>query len=163
MHVMWAPWRGAYISGTKTPGCIFCNARDCPDARADFRLAVQPAIVMLNRFPYASVHLMVAPRTHTADLAHLERSEYDTLMRVVQRTAAILEQTFKPDGMNIGINLGAAAGAGVADHLHWHLVPRWHGDTNFMPMLADVRVMPEHLEATWEKLHPLFGNLSGDV
>jgi ATP adenylyltransferase len=80
-------------------------------------------------------------------------------MRVVQQTAGILQRVFKPDGLNIGINLGSAAGAGVADHLHWHLVPRWIGDTNFMPILADVRVMPEHLESTWEKLHPHFAAL----
>lgn len=159
MQVVWAPWRGAYVSGPKTPGCIFCVARDTDAPRDHHLLARSPAVVMLNKFPYASAHLMVAPRTHTADLAGMDPAEHQAVMRVVQQAAGILQATFKPDGLNIGLNLGAAAGAGVTDHLHWHLVPRWIGDTNFMPMLADVRVMPEHLESTWLKLQPLFADL----
>jgi ATP adenylyltransferase len=159
MQVVWAPWRGAYVGAPKTPGCIFCNAASSPAPREQLVLATTPAIVMLNRFPYASAHLMVAPHQHTADLPNLPDREHQIVMRVVQQTAGILQRVFKPDGLNIGINLGSAAGAGVVDHLHWHLVPRWIGDTNFMPILADVRVMPEHLESTWEKLHPHFAAL----
>lgn len=158
-RVLWAPWRMAYVTRRSAPGCFFCRAgeaHDAPDLRAQLVLAQQPAIVMLNRFPYASGHLMVAPRRHAATLTELGSEELHVLADVVQRTAARLEEAFHPQGMNIGINLGAAAGAGAADHLHWHLVPRWVGDTNFMPLLADVRVIPEHLEALYERLRPRF-------
>ncbi len=156
MDVVWAPWRGAYITSPKQPGCIFCLAHDAADPRQHLILVREPVIVMLNKFPYGSAHLMVAPQRHTADLAAMPADEFQAVMAMVQRAALILRQEFKPEGMNIGINLGAAAGAGVLDHLHWHLVPRWIGDTNFMPLLADTRVMPEHLDATYDKLLPLF-------
>ncbi len=156
MQVLWAPWRMTYVGGPKEPGCIFCSAADTTDRRAQLVLAQQPAVVMLNKFPYANGHLMVAPRRHAGDLGALPAAEFQTLMDVLQRTAAHVTDTFRPQGMNIGMNLGAAAGAGVADHLHWHIVPRWVGDTNFMPMLADVRVIPEHLDATYDRLRPLF-------
>lgn len=152
MQVLWAPWRMTYVAGKKDPGCIFCLAAATTDLRRDLVLAQHPAVVMLNRFPYASAHLMVAPRTHTADLSALSPEEFHAVMDALRTAAARLGEIFRPEGMNIGMNLGAAGGAGVADHLHWHIVPRWVGDTNFMPMLADVRVMPEHLDATWERL-----------
>jgi ATP adenylyltransferase len=156
MQVLWAPWRMTYVGAPKAPGCIFCAALTTADARASLVLTQQPAIVMLNRFPYISGHLMVAPRRHVADLGALPADEFQTLMDVMQRTATRLRDALHAEGMNIGINLGAAAGAGVTDHLHWHLVPRWNGDTNFMPLLAEVRVIPEHLEATYDTLRPLF-------
>ena len=160
MFHLWAPWRMAYVGGTKTPGCIFCAARDTTDPRAQHVLAQAPAVVMLNRFPYTSGHIMVAPRAHLADLTTLPAAEFDTLMRSLQRAVAVVRDTFQPDGMNVGMNLGVAAGAGVVDHLHWHIVPRWVGDTNFMPMLADVRVVPEHLDRTFERLAALAGRLT---
>ena len=156
MQVLWAPWRGAYVSGPKTSGCIFCTARDTSEPRQHLVLARAPVIVMLNKFPYGSGHLMVAPRRHTADFAAMPTDELHTLMEIVQRAADILIATFAPNGMNIGINLGAAGGAGITDHLHWHLVPRWTGDTNFMPLFTETRVISEHLAATYDKLHPLF-------
>ena len=156
MRVLWAPWRMAYVGAPKTPGCIFCTALTADDQRAALVLAQRPALVMLNRFPYASGHLMVAPHRHVADLSVLPPDDFQTLMGVLQRAATLVADAYHPEGMNIGLNLGAAAGAGVADHLHWHIVPRWGGDTNFMPMLADVRVIPEHLDATYERLQPLF-------
>ena len=159
MEVLWAPWRMTYVAGKKEPGCIFCLAAATPDRRQHLVLAQRPAVVMLNRFPYASAHLLVAPRTHTADLSALPPDEYHAVMDTLRRAAALLAETFHPDGMNLGMNLGAAGGAGVADHLHWHIVPRWIGDTNFMPMLADVRVMPEHLEATYDRLQSVFASL----
>jgi len=152
MQVLWAPWRMSYVAGKKEPGCIFCHAAATTDLRRDLVLAQQPALIMLNRFPYASAHLMVAPRTHTADLGALSPDEFHAVMDSLRTAAARLGEVFRPEGMNIGMNLGAAGGAGVADHLHWHLVPRWVGDTNFMPLLADVRVMPEHLDATYDRL-----------
>ena len=156
MRVLWAPWRMAYVGGPKAGGCIFCNALATQDLRSALALLQRPAIVMLNRFPYASGHLMVAPQRHVADLSVLPPEEFQVLMSAVQRAATLLADAYHPQGMNISVNLGAAAGAGVADHLHWHIVPRWHGDTNFMPMLADVRVIPEHLAATYDRLRPIF-------
>ncbi|MFQ5665676.1 MAG: HIT family protein [Candidatus Binatia bacterium] len=160
MHVLWAPWRMAYVAAQKERTCIFCAARDTDDQRAALVLARRPALIMLNKFPYANGHLMVAPRRHAAHLDALSPDEFATLMRAVHRTATLLDTALRPDGMNLGINLGAAAGAGVKDHLHWHIVPRWLGDTNFMPMLADVRVIPEHLDATYSRLEPLFRTLA---
>jgi len=149
----------AYVTGSKQPGCIFCLATAAADRRERLVLAHRPALVMLNKFPYANAHLLVAPLRHAADLATLPRDEFQTLVGVLQQAAAILADALHPDGMNIGMNLGVAGGAGVADHLHWHIVPRWSGDTNFMPMLAEVRVIPEHLEATYDRLRPLFAPL----
>jgi ATP adenylyltransferase len=160
MQVLWAPWRMAYVGGPKEPGCIFCNALTTQDLRTHLVLLQRPAVVMLNRFPYVSGHIMVAPQRHVADLGALPAEEFQTLMAILQRAATLLADTYHPQGMNIGLNLGAAAGAGVADHMHWHIVPRWNGDTNFMPMLADVRVVPEHLDATYERLRPVFAPLT---
>ncbi|MFI5367165.1 MAG: HIT family protein [Candidatus Binatia bacterium] len=156
MQVLWAPWRMTYIAGPRESGCIFCLAADATDPRHHLALVQRPAVVMLNKFPYTHAHLLVAPRTHVADLSALSSDESHALMDTLRRAAAVLADTFHPDGMNIGMNLGTAAGAGIADHLHFHIVPRWVGDTNFMPMLADVRVMPEHLDATYDRLRPRF-------
>jgi ATP adenylyltransferase len=156
MQVLWAPWRMTYVAGPKETGCIFCLAADATDPHHHLALAQQPAVVMLNKFPYTHAHLLIAPRTHVGDLSGLSSDESHVLMDALRRAAALLADTFHPDGMNVGMNVGAAAGAGIADHLHFHIVPRWVGDTNFMPMLADVRVMPEHLEATFNRLQPLF-------
>src|SRR5436309_3488696 len=117
MQVLWAPWRMAYIGGPKPPGCILCTAAQAADARPALVLAQHPAIVLLNKFPYASGHVMVAPRRHTAALTDLPADEYQTLMAVVQRATAIIGAAFHPEGLNIGMNVGAAAGAGVADHV----------------------------------------------
>lgn len=160
MHVLWAPWRMAYIGGPKEPGCIFCRAAETSDLAAALVLA-RPAhaVVMLNRYPYGNGHVMVAPRRHTADLAALGAAEHDALAEALRGSVARLQGTFRCDGMNLGMNLGAAAGAGIADHLHWHIVPRWVGDTNFMPVIGEVRSMPEHLEALWARLRPVFAPL----
>jgi ATP adenylyltransferase len=147
----------AYIGGPKDPRCLFCVQLDAPDARAGLVLArPRGAIVMLNRYPYTNGHLMVAPRQHTADLNGLAAADYADLSECLRGTAAALQQVLQPEGMNIGLNLGRAAGAGIADHVHWHLVPRWVGDTNFMPLIGEVRVMPEHLEAMYDRLRPVF-------
>ena len=160
MQTLWAPWRMAYIGGAKEPGCIFCDAATAPDPRASLVLGRSRAgIVMLNRFPYAYAHLMIAPQAHTADLTTLAPPAYAELSALLRRVVAVLQDELHPQGMNVGINLGRAAGAGIADHLHWHVVPRWEGDTNFMPLLAEVRVMPEHLEVIYDRLRPLFAPL----
>ncbi len=111
---------------------------------------------MMNRFPYANGHLMVAPLRHTADFAGLSFEVAAALQRELQHAVAALAAVFAPDGFNIGLNLGRVAGAGFADHLHWHVVPRWEGDTNFMPLLAETRVIPQHIEETYERLRPHF-------
>ncbi len=160
MHVLWAPWRMAYIGAPKPAGCIFCTHPAAADQKAALVLA-QPAhaVVMLNRYPYGNGHVMVAPRRHTADLSALSAEEHGALAETVRRAVALLQNTFRCDGMNVGMNLGSAAGAGIADHLHWHIVPRWIGDTNFMPLIGEVRSIPEHLESMWDRLRPPFAGL----
>lgn len=157
---LWAPWRMAYVGAPKLPGCIFCLQPAAPDRRAALVLAATAhASVMLNRYPYGNGHLLVAPHLHTADLSALPAAAHAELSEVLRRSIALLQDALRPDGMNVGLNLGAAAGAGFADHLHWHLVPRWNGDTNFMPVIAEVHCIPQHLEAMWERLAPAFASL----
>jgi len=157
--VLWAPWRMGYVSGSeaRSGGCIFCDLPQAPDPRESLVLRADVDFVtLLNRFPYNSGHLMVAPRRHTADLGALGSAEYGALMDGVRAAAGVLERVLAPDAMNIGLNLGRDAGAGVTDHLHWHVVPRWNGDTNFMPVIAEVKVLPQHLAASWDQLRPHF-------
>jgi ATP adenylyltransferase len=147
---LWAPWRLEYVSSAdKQTGCIFCRAAAAPDD-ADSLVVHRggSAFVMLNRFPYSSGHLMVAPLRHVGDLGALSAEEAAEIHSLSVRALEVLAALFQPDGFNIGWNLGRSAGAGVVDHVHEHVVPRWQGDTNFMPVLADVRVIPEHLQAT---------------
>jgi ATP adenylyltransferase len=150
---LWAPWRLEYVqSADELPGCVFCLARDGDDAE---RLVVrrgERAFVLLNRFPYASGHLMVAPDRHVGEFGELDDEEALELHRLAGQAIAALRTTFSPDGFNLGWNIGRVAGAGVVDHVHLHVVPRWSGDTNFMPVLADVKVLPEHLDETRRKL-----------
>ena len=155
MHVLWAPWRMAYIGRAGAGGeCIFCRAGD-PRERLLLG-STDAALVMLNRYPYQNGHLMVAPRRHTADFVGLAADEHVALQETLRRALATLADVFQPQGFNVGINLGACAGAGVVDHLHWHIVPRWAGDTNFMTTVADARVLPQHLLDTYDRLHPAF-------
>jgi ATP adenylyltransferase len=160
MQVLWAPWRMAYVGGPKEGGCIFCTKAAAPDRRSGLVLAVtEHSVVLLNRFPYANGHVMVAPRRHTAELAALPAGEYAELSETLRRSMTALDRVLGPEGMNVGMNAGAAAGAGIADHVHWHVVPRWVGDTNYMPLIAEVRVIPEHLEALYDRLRPEFAAL----
>ena len=146
-----------YLEEGPSTGCFFCAAFIAEDVRANLVLARDAfTITMLNKFPYGNGHLLVAPRGHAGLLEELEDGAYDALGRAVRRAAAVLRAAYAPQGMNIGMNLGRAAGAGVADHLHWHLLPRWNGDTNFMPLLAEAKVISEHLETTYDRLVPLF-------
>jgi ATP adenylyltransferase len=156
VQVVWAPWRMTYVTDKVQHGCIFCAALE-GDRRERLVLGATPAsLVMLNRYPYQVGHLMVAPRRHTADLPGLPPDEHADLAETLRRALATLGQVYKPDGFNMGMNLGTVAGAGVVDHLHWHIVPRWNGDTNFMPVLADTKVMPQHLVETYDRLRPAF-------
>jgi ATP adenylyltransferase len=152
----------AYVGGSAPArGCIFCTALE-DDPRERLVLgATAGSIVMLNRYPYASGHVMVAPRAHTADLPGLPDEAYADLAATLRRSVATIGEALAPQGMNVGMNLGTCAGAGVADHLHWHVVPRWAGDTNFMTTVADARVMPQHLLDTYDRLRPAFAWLDG--
>ena len=159
MKVLWAPWRMVYVGGTPAPGgCLFCPAAD-QDRRAALILwESSQALVMLNKYPYASGHLLIAPRAHVADPGDLAR-DFAALCGVLQRAVRLVREEYRPEGLNVGMNLGRSGGAGIADHLHWHVVPRWNGDTNFMTALGDVRVMPEHLLATYDRLYARRGLL----
>src|SRR5689334_14110501 len=127
MDVLWAPWRMAYIGGPRTSGCIFCAALSGDRREALVLGATRHSLVMLNRYPYQSGHLMVAPRRHTADLPGLPGEEHADLGETLRRAMANVSEALRPEGMNVGMNLGACAGAGIVDHLHWHVVPRWNG------------------------------------
>ncbi len=164
---LWAPWRMEYIRkhGQKREddGCFFCAY---PTDEARFRehlvLVVQPhAFVCLNRYPFTTSHLLVAPRRHVADWSELAPEEYAALMDLLRVSVERLRRATACQGVNVGFNLGASAGAGVADHLHGHAVPRWNGDTNFLPVLADVRVMPEYLDDAWRRLYDAFADVPG--
>jgi ATP adenylyltransferase len=141
-----------YIEGTKSTDCLFCAA-PTGDPRERLLLGTTPhSLVMLNRYPYQSGHCMVAPRRHTADLAALPAAEHLDLAETFRRAVGSIGDALHPEGFNLGMNLGTCAGAGVADHLHWHIVPRGSGDTNFMPTIAATKVMPQHLTATYDRL-----------
>ena len=154
MEQLWAPWRLEYIkSADEATGCLFCAAAADDDDAA--RLVVKRgthAIVILNKYPYSSGHFMVAPVRHVGDYGELDDDEVLELHRLASAGIGALAATYAPQGYNLGWNLGRIAGAGIVDHVHLHVVPRWAGDTNFMPVLADVKVIPEHLEETRQKL-----------
>jgi len=153
MKRLWAPWRMQYLEEPSPAGCFFCIATTGVDTAAHLLVAREGGVLtMLNKYPYGHGHLLVAPFRHVASPEDLTDGEYDALMRAVRRAARTLRAAFKPEGMNLGMNLGRAGGAGIADHCHWHLLPRWNGDTNFMPVIGDVKVMSEHLHATFERV-----------
>lgn len=157
MKMLWAPWRIEYILSKKPEGCIFCNALDPGNDRERLILhRTRLSFVMLNRYPYTNGHVMVAPFRHTADMNELSDAEMLDLFTTVRLCRNVLQQTASPQGFNVGVNLGKAAGAGVDEHIHIHVVPRWNGDTNFMSVIGDLRVMPENLDSTFEKLRPAF-------
>lgn len=156
---LWAPWRMEFIRAEKPKGCIFCEFPAAPPERDRANLVVHRAphaFTCLNKYPYNSGHLMVIPHAHVSDLGALEPEAWAGLQDELRRAVAVLGATYRPDAMNVGMNLGRAAGAGIADHLHWHAVPRWVGDNNFMPVLADQRVVVEALDAAWERLSAAF-------
>jgi ATP adenylyltransferase len=160
MRNLYAPWRMEYIGGPAQTGCLFCRMWDAPAADDRQNLVVEraaDALVMLNKFPYNSGHLMVAPRSHVGSLVGLDDGETLGLMGGVRRSLAVVEGLMRPEGFNVGMNLGLVAGAGIPDHVHVHVVPRWNGDTNFMPVLGEVKVVNEHLDRTWERMAEAFG------
>lgn len=188
MDYLWTPWRFAYLADAATPrrkgipeelaawpgdeGCVFCNllaaadyaiAHGQPEHDADraagIVLRAKHTFLCLNRFPYTSGHLMILPYAHGGSLAALPDPAAEEMMRLAQRAEAVLQRVYSPDGLNLGMNLGQAAGAGVAGHLHLHVLPRWLGDANFMTAIAETRVLPETLETTWQRLRDGFASL----
>jgi len=150
---LWAPWRLEYVSGgAGEGGCIFCDKPGLDDDEALIVHRGERAFVVLNLYPYANGHLMVAPYRHLAGPGELDEAERADVWRLLDEAVRALTAAMSPHGFNAGLNLGRVAGAGVEGHLHMHVVPRWNGDTNFMPVLADVKVMPEHITRTAEKL-----------
>ncbi len=157
--VLWAPWRMSYVTGDKpqAEGCIFCILPARENPRENLVLRASPvASVMLNLYPYNNGHLLVAPRAHVADPLQLDPEAWRGLMDELRSALEVIHRVLRPEGVNVGANLGAAAGAGIAAHLHFHLVPRWNGDTNFMPVVADTKVIPQDLRQTYDLLKPHF-------
>jgi ATP adenylyltransferase len=159
MQQLWAPWRNAFIKAEKPTGCFFCAAAAAPPADDPDHLVVARtplSLAMLNRFPYNNGHLLIAPRAHLANLEDLPPATAADITGLTQRALRVLRQTMAPNGFNLGINAGSVAGAGVADHIHQHVVPRWGGDTNFMPVTADTKVLNESLTASYQQLRAGF-------
>jgi ATP adenylyltransferase len=157
MQTLFTPWRREYIAQPPEPGCFFCAAAARPDDPQRLVVAVTGRhLVMLNRHPYTSGHLMVAPLAHLASPLDSDAEARAEFWPLVLRSQRLLASAYNPQGFNLGMNLGAPAGAGVPGHFHFHVVPRWAGDTNFMSVLADVRLIPEDLDSTRERLRALF-------
>jgi ATP adenylyltransferase len=166
MKTLWTPWRIEHVLGQapKTNHCLF---EPCGNSRADkdslLLFRDDFSLVLLNRFPYANGHLLVAPHRHVSCITELSTDENRALMETVKNSTAILKKHLSPDGFNIGCNIGSIAGAGIADHLHYHIVPRWSGDHNFITVISDIRTIPEHIDTTYDKLLPDFQALLDSI
>jgi len=161
MEHLWSPWRLAYITGkASAEGCVFCDALTSPDAAPLIVHRGRACFVILNLFPYNNGHLMVIPNRHIASLGAATAEERGELIELTAAAEAALTEAYQPQGLNMGINLGKPAGAGILDHLHLHVVPRWSGDTNFMTVVGATRVLPEALPDTAAKLRPVFARLA---
>lgn len=161
MKTLWAPWRMEYIlSDTKDEECIFCpgEKRDNDDERLILHIGTH-SLVIMNKYPYINGHLLVAPVRHVSSLDALSSDETLDLLNMVKKTISILKKAIKPEGFNVGLNLGRVAGAGVEEHMHFHIVPRWNGDTNYMTVFAEVRVIPQHIIDTHKLLKPYFKDM----
>ncbi len=161
MEHLWSPWRLAYVTGfSQSDGCIFCRAVEGHEQNPLVLFTGATCYVILNLYPYNNGHLMVVPNRHVAALADASPAELGELIELTRRAEIALTEAYHPHGFNVGINLGRPAGAGVVDHVHMHVVPRWNGDTNFMPVVGNVRVLPEELGQTAGKLRPIFERLA---
>jgi len=158
MDYLWTPWRYAYITGTtNSQGCVFCHNRDSQDDhKAWVVYRGSHCYICLNAFPYTSGHVMIIPYEHLDELQKLSRDAAHEMMDLCRRTETVLRTLYRPDGINLGINIGAAAGAGVAGHIHMHVLPRWIADANFMTVIGETRVLPESLDVTWERIRNEF-------
>jgi len=165
MDYLWTPWRYAYIkSADSAPGCVFCGILEASkDAAGDRNSLIlhrgRECFVILNSYPYNSGHLMVIPYAHLDELGKLPASAAQEMMDLCQKAEGALRKVYQPDGVNMGMNIGKAAGAGVAGHIHMHMLPRWVADSNFMTVVGETRVLPETLDVTWERLKAALGNL----
>jgi ATP adenylyltransferase len=164
---LWAPWRYAYLRSllSDPKACIFCFGI-LSDAERRERLVLfdnRDVLVMLNKYPYSNGHIMVAPRSHVASLELLTRTDRAVLIDAVSASIKLMRENLHPQAFNVGANLGSAAGAGFAEHMHWHIVPRWTGDNNFMSVLASTRVLSQSLEDSYEQLRPIFKNLGAEL
>ncbi|MBI4473790.1 MAG: HIT domain-containing protein [Acidobacteria bacterium] len=160
MEFLWSPWRYDYLAsaGQKTSSCVFCIGEDSGADRE--RLIVWRGVhnfIILNLFPYTSGHLMIAPYAHPADVTHASAEQTSEMMELTKRAITTLRKTYSPEGFNVGMNLGHCAGAGVREHFHLHVVPRWTGDANFMTITGETRVLPEELKTTYDRLKKAFG------
>ena len=154
MELLWTPWRYHYIgSATKPEGCVFCELQKMQDAAAYILFRGEKNFVVLNAYPYTTGHLMVVPFGHIGDLQECDPETMAEMMRLAQRMQAALGAVYRPDGFNLGMNLGHSAGAGVTGHIHMHVLPRWTGDANFMTTVGETRLIPEELSTTYNKLH----------
>ncbi|MGH2448352.1 MAG: HIT family protein [Chloroflexota bacterium] len=161
MNQLWAPWRMPYLDGTEPKqDCIFCNRNPDEDEQNYVVYRGARNFVMLNLYPYSSGHLMVIPYEHAGSITALPSETGSDMLATAALSVSALSKVMHPEGFNLGVNQGAVAGAGIADHIHLHVVPRWAGDTNFMPVLAEAKVMPELLSATAAKLRPVFAVLA---
>lgn len=157
MKQLWAPWRIEYILGPKPDTCVFCLPESTEEDEE--RLVLHRggrAFVIMNRYPYNNGHIMVCPFRHVSELTELSREETHEIMDLVQLGSGILKQHFNCEGINVGLNLGKAAGAGIGEHLHFHLVPRWNGDSSFIAVMDDVRTVPQHIRETYKALRACF-------
>ncbi len=161
MNRLWDPWRLKFIlEHRNVKGCVLCNLhKESKDAENLVLHRAEHCYVVFNRYPYNSGHLMVVPYEHTRDLETLGDPALLDVHRCIRESVKVLKKTMRPQGFNIGMNMGAAGGAGIEDHLHYHIVPRWTGDTNFMPVMGEVKVLPETLEDTYKRLRPEFSGL----
>lgn len=157
MKVLWAPWRMEYILGEREPGCPFCPPEiSLPDEKRLILYVDDLTIVVMNKYPYNTGHLLISPRRHVPELDDLTPEELLALQLTTRMSLRILREVMRPDGFNVGLNLGKVAGAGIPEHLHIQVVPRWEGDVNFMTVFSEVRVVPEHIVATYRRLYPHF-------
>jgi ATP adenylyltransferase len=163
MEHIYTPWRLGYVSaGAKGPGCVLCRAVDEAERPESLVVHLSPLnVVVMNLYPYNGGHLMIAPRRHLGTLGAATAEELADLMALARRVEDVFREVYKPDGINLGMNLGRSAGAGVADHIHMHMVPRWNGDTNFMTVVGEVRVVPEEPGQALARLKPFFGPTGG--
>ena len=168
MDYLWSPWRYSYLTSAPTPeGCVFCHiAQSSPDEEPSeetdqANLVVFRGLhnfVVLNKFPYTSGHVMVVPYAHAAELSAISDEAATEMMALARLTEAHLRSTYRPDGLNLGMNIGESAGAGIAAHIHLHVLPRWRGDANFMTTIGETRVLPEDLSVTWQRLRQAFSH-----
>lgn len=164
MKQLWAPWRIDYILGPKPGECVFCLPETTEeDAERLILYRGRHSFVIMNKFPYSNGHIMVCPYRHVMNIEDLNQEEQTEIMDLLQHCSRILKQHFNCQGINIGLNQGEAAGAGIREHLHFHLVPRWNGDSSFMAVMDEVRTIPQHLSETWTQMLPYFVQLQGQA